>query len=362
MAARLLIDLDKLRRNAVALADMCHANGISVAAVTKVFCADEKMVQVLAAAPIDYLADSRLANLARYPRKGPPGMLLRLPAPGDAVDTLRLCDISLNSEVKTLVQMETAAKKLGALHDVILMVDMGDLREGIHYTDTKQLYHCAEYVKECEMLRLAGFGLNLTCYGGVLPTRENLSRFCDIAMQVAQHYHVEEPIFSGGNSSSLYLLQRGEMPPAINNLRLGEVLVRGIETAWQQPVKGLETDVVCLDAEVIELQEKPSLPEGPSGKNAFGEIPAPVQDKGRRMRALQAVGRQDTDPDGLVCLTPGVEVLGASSDHLICDVTDAQSIPAVGKGCGFPFPTAPFCGDFPPTWWRGCTCKPAGGG
>ena len=48
------------------------------------------------------------------------------------------------------------------------------------------------------------------------------------------------------------------------------------------------------------------------------------QDRGIRRRALLAVGRQDIEPDGLSPLTRGVEILGASSDHLVCDIEDAE--------------------------------------
>lgn len=335
MSARLLIDLKKLRHNANALADLCHKHGIAMAAVTKVFCADTRMTEALLDTKVDTLADSRLRNLGAYPKMRLPRMLLRLIAPQDAKECLQNCDVSLHSEVDTLLELDRLAQNLGVTHDVLLMLDMGDLREGIHYTNTEAFHHCAAVAKKCKNLRLAGFGLNLTCYGGILPTKENLGRFCEIATGLAIQYAVKNPIFSGGNSSSLYLLERGEMPAAINHLRIGEALVRGIETAHLQPFPGLMTDVVTLDAQVIELQKKPSKPEGIPGKNAFGEDPDPVEDRGMRMRALLAVGRQDTDPSGLTCLTPGISVLGASSDHLICDVTDAKTLPRIGERLRF---------------------------
>ncbi|MCL2672381.1 MAG: alanine racemase [Clostridiales bacterium] len=332
MAARLLIDLAKLRHNAHALAELCHRHNVRMAAVTKVFCADARMVETLrdTDTPVDSLADSRLTNLASYPQTRLPRMLMRLPAPGDVLKALQYCDIALHSELATLAEFEEVAGLIRAKHDVLLMIDMGDLREGIHYSNMEQLQRCTAFVKGCKNLRLAGFGVNLTCYGGILPTKDNLGRFCEIATGLAAQYDIENPIISGGNSSSLYLLERGELPVAVNHLRIGEALVRGIETAYLQALPFLEQDVVTLDAEIIELQEKPSMPEGIPGKNAFGEDPDPVEDRGRRLRALLAVGRQDTDPGGLTCLTPGVEVLGASSDHLICDVTDAQKLPPIG--------------------------------
>ena len=125
---------------------------------------------------------------------------------------------------------------------------------------------------------------------------------------------------SGGNSSSIYLIPRGELPETINNVRLGESFILGNETAYSQRVPGTYNDAVTLRAQIIELKHKPSLPIGEVGVDAFGQVPV-YEDRGWIDRAIFAVGKQDMNPDGLTPLNTQADVLGASSDHLIMDVT-----------------------------------------
>jgi predicted amino acid racemase len=327
---RLNIDLAKLRHNAGALLSLCHYNGVSVAAVTKAFRAAPEMVEILSALPFDFLADSRLENLEAYPKsRQARSLLLRLPSPSEALRVVQGCDISCNSELHTLKKLSEAAAALGVRHGVMLMVDLGDLREGIYHGNTALLYRTAEFVHAQSHLTLEGIGANLTCYGSILPTPDNLQRLCAIAQGIAARLGTETGIVSGGNSSSLYLLERGILPAGINNLRLGEAILRGIETAFASPFKGLTQDIVTLEAEIIEIMEKPSLPEGEKGFNAFGQQPR-YADTGIRRRAILAVGRQDTEYEGLACTEPGIDIVGASSDHLIADITESPKKIRVG--------------------------------
>ena len=330
MYPQLRIDLRKLEHNAKTLLDRCKDNGISIAVVTKGFCADPKMVEVLNHLPFEFLADSRLENIENYPKeRRARTMMLRLPLPSEAHRIVKSCDVSLNSELHTLQLLSEAAESLGVTHGVILMVDLGDLREGIYYKDTPLLHKTVEYIISQGSLALEGIGVNLTCYGSVLATETNMQQLCDIAKEIEDKYKIKLKLISGGNSSSLYLLEQDVMPQEINNLRLGDSIISGLEAAFLKPFPGLEQNVITLAAEVIELQEKPSMPEGELGVNAFGEK-VEFTDIGFHKRAILSVGRQDTDYEGLVCLEEGIVVLGSSSDHLILDVTEATRELRVG--------------------------------
>ncbi|MCL2350748.1 MAG: alanine/ornithine racemase family PLP-dependent enzyme [Defluviitaleaceae bacterium] len=334
MNPRLIIDIKKLTHNAAFLADFCRGRGVSLAVVTKVFCADSVMVDALSYLPIDFFADSRLENIEAYPEGiSQRTMLLRLPAPRMASEIVAKCDISLNSELATIELLAKAAEGLNKTHGIILMIDLGDLREGIYHTDAQKIMDTCRYILSQKSLKLEGLGTNLTCYGSVLPTSENLGRLCEIADIVQQELGVKLPIISGGNSSSLKLLAEGKMPVAINNLRLGESVVCGLETAYGEPFPGLVQDVVVLEADIIEIAKKPSLPEGETNINAFGEK-MEYADHGHHTRAILAIGRQDTNHEGLRPLNPGVSIVGASSDHLIVDISDASTL-AVGDSLRF---------------------------
>jgi len=335
MNPRIIVDLKKLAHNGRHLAELCRKHGMSAAAVTKVFCAERPMVEVLAALPIDYLADSRLENIMAYPADiKQKTILLRLPSPSEAENVVRHCDISLNSELATLKLLAAAADKLDKTHGVVLMVDLGDLREGIYHTNSDGLFTAVQFILSAKGLDLLGIGTNLTCYGSVLPTAANLTQLTGIAKSIEDKFDIKLAMISGGNSSTLYLLDKGEIPAGINNLRLGESIVCGKETAFGETFPGLETDVVVLEAEIIEVARKPSMPEGQINVNAFGET-IEYNDIGVHTRAIVGVGRQDVYYEGLTCLTDGVEIIGASSDHLIVDATNAKTPVAVGDRLRF---------------------------
>ena len=330
----LKIDLGKIKHNTSFLVELLKKHGISTAAVTKVFCADAKIVQIVSECGIAYLADSRLENIETYPKNGIPTMLLRLPSPKEALRVVKTCDISLNSEIATLGELANAADEIGVTHSIVLMVDLGDLREGVYYSNEELLYKTAEFILSKKSLNFIGIGVNLTCYGSVLPTTDNMQKLLTTAKKIEQKFGISLEVISGGNSSSLYLFEKAEMPKGVTNLRLGESIVRGLETAFGNPFGDLETNAITLEAEIIELMEKPSYPEGEIGINAFGEK-IHYDDIGIRKRAILGVGRQEVNHENLECVQPGIGIVGSSSDHLIVDVTDSPTRFAVGDVLSF---------------------------
>ncbi len=316
-----IADLYKIRGNAERIAGRCHAAGVSLAAVVKAVCADREILRALEDSPVDCFADSRLLNLLGM-RTHKPRMLLRLLDPAEAEDAVRLSDLSLQSEEAALEALGRAALKLGRRHRVILMVDLGDLREGIFFRDRKAILRAARAAAAEPMLELYGVGTNLTCFGGVVPDEGNLDLLCGIAQELRDALRLPIPAVSGGNSSSLGLLFEGRLPSGVNGLREGEGLLLGNDTAAGRPFPFLHEDAFTLRAALIEVRDKPSKPVGAMAVNAFGETPS-FEDRGTRRRGILALGRQDTDAKGLRPRDPGVAVLGASSDHLIVDLTEA---------------------------------------
>lgn len=318
MYPKLVINLKKLEDNARLLAGLCFAENIEPVGVTKVTCGDPKVARAMLAGGIRVLAESRLENARRLREAGidAPLLLLRLPMPSQADGVVKLFQTSLNSELATIRALDAAAGRAGLLHKVILMIDLGDLREGIM---PDQLEETVRGIIPLKNIRLLGLGTNLTCYGGVIPTRENLGQLLEYNRRAQTIYTRPLPVISGGNSSSLPLLLAGRLPP-VTQLRLGESIVLGRETVARQPLAGAHLDCFQLQAEVIELRQKPSVPIGEIGQDAFGGTPV-FTDRGEHLRAILALGRQDVVVDGLET-PPGVEILGASSDHLLLDVSE----------------------------------------
>ncbi|MDR2784398.1 MAG: alanine/ornithine racemase family PLP-dependent enzyme [Treponema sp.] len=329
------IDIQKLKNNLAVLSAMVKRVGCSLMIVTKSFCADEEIVRMLAASPlVDYLADSRIQNLKVCAGRGKPTVLLRLPQCCEIEDVISYADISLNSELATLALLNAEAKKKHKQHKVILMIDLGDLREGLYFTEDEKIFKTAAAIAEMPNLTLYGLGVNLTCYGAVIPQKDNLSVLVSWADSIRRFCGISLPVVSGGNSSSFYLIEKGELPPGINNLRLGEAFIAGREAAYKRRINGTFDDAVILEAQIIEIQIKPSIPAGKRGVDAFGEKPL-FKDRGLLKRAICAVGRQDLEISDIIPQDPGVEILGASSDHLILNIGASERNYTVGSTIRF---------------------------
>ena len=322
MYPRVCVDLNKLKHNLDFLVELCHEQGIKTAIVTKVFCADERIVELINASEADMIADSRTQNFEGMVTDKP-RLLLRIGMQSEAERIVTLADISMQSEIETLEKLNDSAKAAGVNHKVILMVDMGDLREGVYNTDKEKILKTAQYINISSNLCLYGVGVNLTCYGGILPDENNLGGLVAIKSWLEKEMAIEIPVVSGGNSSTMGLLLDHNVTHGVNHLRLGESFVLGNDTATGKPVPQLNTDCFVLEAEIVELQYKPSKPVGKSGPNAFGEY-LEYPDRGMMRRAILGIGRQDVIVDGLSPIDPEVEIIGASSDHLIVNLTECS--------------------------------------
>ena len=335
MYPRLVFDLKKVKQNLDAVSSIVKKGNCSLMIVTKSFCADRRMAELIADHPqVDYFADSRIQNIKNYHDLPKETVLLRLPQHEEVSEVVRYADISFNSELTTIQLLNDEAVKQGKTHRIVLMIDLGDLREGIFYQNRDAIDEMVEEILKLSNIQLFGLGVNLTCYGAIIPKHDNLSILTQLAKEIREKYDLELPVVSGGNSSSLYLIEKGELPEGINNLRLGEAFILGKETAYGERIPGTNADAVTLEAQIIELKTKPSLPIGEIGMDAFGMSPV-YEDRGNIKRAILAIGKQDADVDNMWPTDPDIDILGASSDHLIMDVTRAKKEYQVGDVISF---------------------------
>lgn len=320
---RLILNRDKLLFNMQTLVRLSHERGVQIALVSKVVCGDPIAVNCISASGADMIADSRIENL-RNADTQLPKLLLRVGSPSIADDIISYSDISLESELVTLQALQASAQKQDKPHKVILMIDLGDLREGLMYTRWEDILNTARFVTESSHLELLGVGTNLTCYGSILPDEQNLGTLVSIANRLQSELDVTFSIISGGNSTSLSMVLDGSLPHGINHLRLGESVHLGVIPGHYQRIEGLHQDVYRLEAELVEVQRKPSYPIGTKSRNAFGEE-ATYEDVGEQIRGILAIGRQDVPSDGLTPSDTDITILGSSSDHLIVDLTHAKT-------------------------------------
>lgn len=323
------IDLMQVRANARLLVAMGNVQAIQIVGVTKGVCGDIDIAKAMLAGGITMLGDSRVQNLRRLRAAGieVPLLLLRIPMPSEANEVVQTANCSLVSEISTIRQLSQAAIDAGVVHDIILMVDMGDLREGVM---PQKILPLVQEILLFSGIRLLGLGANFACYSGLIPAPRILENLAALAQQVRNEFSLELPVVSGGNSANLDLLMAGAIPPGITQLRIGEGILLGRETLRRSPIPGACQDSLILHTEIVEVQEKPSIPPGEIAQDAFGNTPVFV-DRGIRKRAIAAVGRQDVEIGDLIPVLSGITILGGSSDHLILDISDSSVAIAVGS-------------------------------
>lgn len=329
-APRLNIDLGKLHHNASFLVERLARRGISVTGVTKAVLGSPEIASTMVQAGVLSLGDSRVENIEamRHAQLAATMILIRSPMLSQVDRVVRHVDVSFNTEIEIIRKLSRAAQEADRVHDVIVMVEMGDLREGIMPDD---LLGTVREMLSLPNIRFKGVGTNLACRSGVCPNEKNMALLSEQVTAIETTFGLTVEIVSGGNSANLQWALSGAKPGRINDLRLGEAILHGCETLYRQPIDGLNTDAITLTAEVIESKIKPSKPTGKIAQTAFGEAPAAI-DRGQVRQSILAIGQQDTDPCGL--LPPaGTKIMGASSDHLILE-TDGEDIP-VGREVTF---------------------------
>lgn len=304
------IDLGALRENIQYTYDLCKEKNINLAVVAKSICADSRILEVIEESPANVIADSRLDNFycmdTRMQR-----LLIRPSSLTDAETAAMYADISIQSSLPTVMEIEKAAEKHGKIHDILILIDLGDLRDGIFYQDHDTILEMAEYVHNSKSLRLAGIAANYNCFSHFLPDDVNMNAMANLYHMLEPFYDVEKPVVSCGNSSAVRLLTENkyDIPSEINQYRMGEAIVLGRDPSDNTFIPGYRYDVFTLEAALIEVYEKPV--------------------NGRMMRrGVLSIGKQDLYTDHIIPIDERVKVLGACSDECVVDLSDAEEYKA----------------------------------
>lgn len=314
---RLEIDLSKIQHNSAQLTEHLAALGVRVTGVTKAALGAHQVANAMLLGGVNSIGDSRIENIRKMRESGVDAefILLRSPLMSRVDEVVQYADISLNSELEVIMRLSDAAKRQKRIHRVLLMIELGDLREGIRLTDIEDV---VEKCLQLPNIEIEGVGTNLTCLSGVKPDATNMGLLSKTAELLQARFGLKLAMVSGGNSATINWLCNSDSIGVINNLRLGEAILLGCETLHRQRISGLYDDAITLVAEVIESKIKPSIPEGDVTQNAFGSVPEFVQ-RGEIQRSILGVGQQDILIDGIIPDNPDLEIIGASSDHLVLD-------------------------------------------
>jgi len=299
------INLKKIEHNARTIASACNSLGIEVAGVVKATLGSIEVARAMVAGGVSMIADSRLQNLERLKSLGVPLMMLRQPMGWEASRMVELTEVCLVSELDAIRRLSIAATQIGTQYKVVVMVETGDLREGVL---PSELLDFMQKAMRLPNIVLHGIASNVACLHGIPPTPAMLELLVSSARQLREQLGIELPVISGGNSSAWKLIESGAIPKGINQFRFGEAILLGQETINFDPIPNTYQDVITIEAEIIEARGKP----------------VPFNGGDLRKRALLAIGVQDICRGELKPLDKKAQVLRRSSDHLVIDVTESE--------------------------------------
>ena len=338
---RITLDLEALSHNLETVHRWVNAHGATLTVVTKALCGHGPTLAALRGLGVRSFADSRLENLRAIDRTptSPDEPIetwyLRPPHHSELSDLVALADVSLNSELQVVKALDVEARRQGKIHRVVIMIELGDLREGVLPGTLVQLY---EEVFQLPNIDVVGVGANLGCLSGALPSIDELMQLVLYRELLELKFERPLPLISAGTSAIVPLLLDGSLPQPINHFRVGETILLGTEPVSGEVVRGLRGDVVTVEAEVVEIKEKSLNPSGETTDMApFAAIQgdAEIAPGQRGYRALCTIGQVDTDIGSLIPVNPNHHIAGASSDITVVNLGDDSSGLRIGDTIQF---------------------------
>lgn len=314
------LNVDKLKQNYNYLDTLFKRNGIDWSIVTKLLCGNETYIDAVINLGVKQVCDSRIANLKMIKTKYPEieTIFIKPPAKRNASKVVEHADISFNTSLETVKALSRAAMLKGKMHKIVIMVELGELREGVLLSDLVQFYGD---VSELPNIEVIGLGTNLTCMYGVLPSYEKLEKLEIYKKTIEAEYDTTIPILSGGASVTIPLIQKGELPEGINHFRIGETLFLGTDVYNNTTIEGMHQHIFTLHGEIIELEKKPNIPYGELGHNLTGEKKEfDDLDPGESYRAIIDIGMLDIDTHHVQLIDDSITIVGASSDMTVLDL------------------------------------------
>jgi len=325
------LDRKKLEQNFNYLDKLFKKHGIKFSVVTKMLSGNRQYINELLKLNIDQVCDSRVSNLKTIKTIRPDieTIYIKPPAKQSIRSVVQFADISVNTESQTIQLLSEEAQRQNKTHKIIIMIELGELREGIMGEDFMSFY---EKVFKLDNIEVIGIGTNLTCLYGVLPNHDKLVQLCLYEQLVEAKFGRQIPYVSGGSSVTIPLIFEKLLPKGINHFRVGETLFLGTDLYNNTTIKKMHSDVFKLFAEIIEITEKPLVPIGEMGQNVEGNTFEFDDDKKGKLsfRAIVDIGLLDVEEGQIELVDKDIEMVGASSDMFVIDLVDNKKNYKVG--------------------------------
>ena len=321
----------KLQHNYKYLQKLFTEHNIQWGIVTKVLCGNELFLKEVLKLGINQVCDSRTTNLEVIKKIKPEieTVYIKPPARRNIKDIVSFADISFNTEYATIKQLSEEAGKQGKIHKIIIMIEMGDLREGVMRDEFIDFY---ARVFQLPHIEIVGIGTNLNCLNGILPNNDKLIQLSLYEQLIEAKFNKNIPYVSGGSSVTIPLLFKDLLPNGISHFRVGETLFFGNDLYSGTNLDNMQTKIFRLFAEIIELSEKPVVPEGEVGVNVAGHtIEINKSDYGKTSnRAILDLGLLDVEEKNIVPIDKELDFVGASSDMIVLDLAENKQNYKVG--------------------------------
>jgi ornithine racemase len=319
--AYLTLNRDKLKDNFNFLKKLFEENKVSWGVVSKLLCGNRLFLKELIDLGVEEIHDSRISNLAKIKEINPDiqTVYIKPVSKRNISKMVRYADVSLNSELTSIQWISEEAVKQNKIHKIIIMVETGDLREGVMGDHLVDFYAS---IFELPNIEVIGLGTNLNCLNGVMPSTDKLIQLSLYKQIIELKFNKKIPWVSAGTSVTIPLMLHKQLPKGINHFRVGETLYFGVDLFEEKVIEGMHGDVFELYAEIIEMQQKPLLPTGTLAANPQGEI-AEIDESLYGLssyRAILDIGLLDVEPKYLIPEDGEFEILGASSDMIILNL------------------------------------------
>jgi predicted amino acid racemase len=319
--AFIVLNREKLKHNFTFLNKLFKKHKVEWAVVSKLLCGNKDYIKEILDLGIKQVCDSRVSNLKVIKDINPniETIYIKPPAKRSLKSIVKYADISMNTEFATIKLLNEEAKRLNKTHKIMIMIEMGELREGVMWDDFIDFY---ESVFELSNIEVVGIGTNLSCLYGVLPNQDKLIQLSLYEQLIEAKFNKNIPYVSGGSSVTIPLIFKGLLPKSINHFRVGETLFLGTDVYNDSTIRNMEHNVFQLFAEIIELSEKPMNPSGEMGTNVEGvEYEFDDDNIGKSSyRAILDIGLLDVEEKHIQPKDNDIEFAGSSSDMIVIDL------------------------------------------